>query len=160
MRDVLRCSQCCSEEREGSLCRTVSAGSLWLLPGCRSPHRALSRCKVSLWRKSFCEGECSLSVDTSEGRQTKKNFSVCVLTKNYHIRTRSRAGNDSILVLSFVPAEAAPSQATQHTSLHAVPNTFREVLKNNLCLNLPFSSTGISGTLKCASCYRGRFWLS
>lgn len=100
---------------------TVSAGSLWWLPGCRSPHRALSRCKVSVWRRSFCEGGCSWSVDTSEGRQAKRDFSVCVLTKIHHIRTRWRAGLSSILLLSLIPAEAAPSQARVHGHAAHIP---------------------------------------
>lgn len=102
---------------EGGLCPTVSAGSLWWLPGCKSPHRALSGCKVSVWRRSSCEGECSLSVDMSEGRQTRKNFSVFVLTKNHHIRTRQRACHGSILVLSLLPA-SFPSQGAWTHSTH------------------------------------------
>lgn len=163
MWDVLPRSQRCSAGREGSLCHTFSAGSPWWLPGCKSPHRALSGCKVSVWRRSFCEGECSLSVDMSEGRKAKKSFSVCVLTKTHQISARLRACHGSSLVLSLIPAEAAPSQARVHRHTCTHPCTLspaHAVLKTNLCLNLPFSSTGVSGTLKCASCYVGRFWLN
>lgn len=139
---------------EGGVC-TFSAGNLWWLPGCSSPHCVLSRCKGSVWRRSFCEGECSLSVDMSEGRQTKKKLQCLCLNKNHHIRTRLRAYHGSI------PAEAAPSQARTH-STHpcTVSPTHSGRVSNNLCLNLPFSSPGISGILKCASCYGGRFWLN